>query len=155
MGELERTLIWRVDSHFRLLGDLAAHLRHCRRRGVEICSNQVAPFLGIELRGNAGRIHQIAKRNREIAALADSRRQIRSLCQKSEPSTKLDDGENSRSGKRAGYDPGRQSVIAIPPTVNVEAIRKSAMDETMTQNSGRRLGRYDNAKAVQILGNVG
>jgi hypothetical protein len=66
-----------------------------------------------------------------------------------------DDGENSRSGKRAGYDPGRQSVIAIPPTVNLEAIRKSAMDETMTQNSGRRLGRHDNAKAVQILGNVG
>ena len=31
-----------------LLGDIAAHLRHRRRSGVEISANQVAPFLGIE-----------------------------------------------------------------------------------------------------------
>ena len=33
-----------------LLGDMAAHLRHRRRSGVEIGADQVAPLLGIELR---------------------------------------------------------------------------------------------------------
>ena len=47
------------------------------------------------------------------------------------------------------------SSITIPPTVNVEAIRKSAMDENDDPEFWRRLGRHDNAKAVQILGNVG
>jgi hypothetical protein len=35
----------------QLLGDVAAHLRHCRRGGVEISADEIAPFLGIELRG--------------------------------------------------------------------------------------------------------
>ena len=38
-----------------LLGDLAAHLRHRRRGGIEIGADQIAPFLGIEFRGDAGR----------------------------------------------------------------------------------------------------
>ena len=53
-----------------LLGDMAAHLGHRRRGGIEIAADKVAPFLGIELRGNAGRAHQIAEHHREIAALA-------------------------------------------------------------------------------------
>ena len=40
----------------KLLADLSAHLRHCRRGGVEICSNQIAPFLSIKSRGYAGRV---------------------------------------------------------------------------------------------------
>ena len=53
-----------------LLGDMAAHLRHRRRGGIEIGADEIAPLLGIELRGNAGRTHQIAEHHREIAALA-------------------------------------------------------------------------------------
>ena len=30
-----------------LLGDFAAYLRHCRRGGAEISTNQIAPFLGV------------------------------------------------------------------------------------------------------------
>ena len=55
-----------------LLGDMAAHLRHRRRGGIEIGADQIAPLLGIEPCGNAGRIHQIAEHHREIAALAGS-----------------------------------------------------------------------------------
>ena len=55
-----------------LLGDMAAHLRHRRRSGIEIGADKVAPFLGIELRGNPGRADQIAEHHGEIAALADS-----------------------------------------------------------------------------------
>ena len=53
-----------------LLGDMAAHLVDRRRSGVEIGADEVAPLLGIELRGNAGRADQIAEHHREIAALA-------------------------------------------------------------------------------------
>ena len=53
-----------------LLGDMAAHLRHRRRSGIEISADQVAPLLGIELRGNAGRADEIAEHHREIAAFA-------------------------------------------------------------------------------------
>ena len=38
-----------------LLGDLAAQFRHCRRCGIKIGSDEIAPFLGIEFRGYAGR----------------------------------------------------------------------------------------------------
>jgi len=41
----------------QLPGDVAAHPRHRRRGGVEISADQIAPFLVIELRGNAGRTH--------------------------------------------------------------------------------------------------
>ena len=53
-----------------LLGDMAAHFCDRRRGGIEIGADEVAPLLGIELRGNAGRTHQIAEHHREIAALA-------------------------------------------------------------------------------------
>ena len=52
-----------------LLGDVAAHLRHRRRSGIEISADQIAPLLGVELRGNAGRADKIAEHHREIAAL--------------------------------------------------------------------------------------
>ena len=53
-----------------LLGDMAAHLRHRRRGGIEIGADEIAPLLGIKLRGNAGRAHQITEHHREVAALA-------------------------------------------------------------------------------------
>ena len=52
-----------------LLGDMPAHLRHRRRGGIEIGADEIAPFLGVEPRGDAGRIHQIAEHHREIAPL--------------------------------------------------------------------------------------
>ena len=63
-----------------LLGDLAAHFRHCRRSGIEIGADEVAPFLGVEPRGDAGRIHQIAEHHRDMAAFAGSFRSF-SCCQ--------------------------------------------------------------------------
>jgi len=44
-----------LATRAELLGDLAAHLGDCRRGGIEISPDQIAPFLGIELRGNLGR----------------------------------------------------------------------------------------------------
>jgi hypothetical protein len=41
----------------QLLGDLAAHLHHSRRSGVEISAHQIAPLLGVEASSYAGRIH--------------------------------------------------------------------------------------------------
>jgi hypothetical protein len=60
----------RHQSVAELLGDFAAHFRDRRRGHVEIGGNHVAPFLGIAPCHNAGRIHQIAKHDCEIAALA-------------------------------------------------------------------------------------
>jgi hypothetical protein len=54
-----------------LLGDFATHLRHCRRRGIEISANQIAPFFSVELRGDTRRIHQIAEHRRDVPALAN------------------------------------------------------------------------------------
>jgi hypothetical protein len=51
---------------------MAAHLRHRRRGGVKIGADEVAPFLGIELRRNAARADQIAEHDREITPLAGS-----------------------------------------------------------------------------------
>ena len=48
---------------------MAAHLCN-RRRGER--GPQVAPLLGIELRGNASRVHKIAEHHREMAALSGS-----------------------------------------------------------------------------------
>ena len=53
-----------------LLRHMTAHLRHRRRGGIEIGADEVAPLLGIELRGNAGRTDQIAEHHREVAPLA-------------------------------------------------------------------------------------
>jgi len=52
-----------------LLGDMPAHLRHRRRGSIEIGADEIAPFLGVEPRGDAGRIHQIAEHHGEIAPL--------------------------------------------------------------------------------------
>ena len=54
----------RHQSIAQFLGDLAAHFHYRRRSRVEIGTDQVAPLLGIELGGNAGRTHQIAEHNR-------------------------------------------------------------------------------------------
>jgi hypothetical protein len=53
-----------------LLGDFATHLRHRRRSRVEISSHKVAPYLGVEPCGDAGRVRQIAKHHRHMPALA-------------------------------------------------------------------------------------
>ena len=50
---------------------MAAHLRHRRRGGIEIRADEVAPFLGIEFGGDAGRADQVAEHDGEIAPLAD------------------------------------------------------------------------------------
>ena len=49
---------------------MAAHLRNRHRRVVEVSVHEVTPLLGIEPRRNAGRIHQVAEQNREVAAFA-------------------------------------------------------------------------------------
>jgi hypothetical protein len=66
----ERIAEQRQKPVAELLRHMAAHLRHCRRCGVKIGADEVAPLLGIELRGNAGRADQIAEHNREITPLA-------------------------------------------------------------------------------------
>ena len=58
------------QSVAQLLGDVAAHFAHRRRGGVEIGADQVAPFLCIKLRGNAGRADEVAEHHSEIAPLA-------------------------------------------------------------------------------------
>jgi hypothetical protein len=45
------------------------HLGDRRRGGVEIGADEIAPFLGVELSGNAGRADEIAEHHREIAPL--------------------------------------------------------------------------------------
>jgi hypothetical protein len=50
---------------------MAAHFGNRGGSGIEISADQIAPFLGIELRGNRRRADQIAEHDREIAALAD------------------------------------------------------------------------------------
>ena len=56
-----------VAEFFR---DVTAHFGDRSGGGVEIGADQVAPFLGIELRGDRGRADQIAEHHCEIAALA-------------------------------------------------------------------------------------
>src|SRR5215467_15746582 len=50
---------------------MAAHLHHRRRGSIEVGADQIAPVLGVELSGNAGRTHQIAEHDGQIAALAN------------------------------------------------------------------------------------
>ena len=40
----------RHDAVAEFLGDMAAHFLDCRRCGIEIGADQVAPVLGVELR---------------------------------------------------------------------------------------------------------
>jgi hypothetical protein len=47
---------------------MAAHLRHRRRRGVEINADQIAPVFGIEPCRDAGRTHEIAEHHRNVPA---------------------------------------------------------------------------------------
>ena len=54
------------------LGDFAAHFHDRSRSGIDICPDQVAPFLGIESCRDAGRIHQIAEHDRDMPAFAGS-----------------------------------------------------------------------------------
>jgi hypothetical protein len=53
----ERIAEQRHQPVAELFCHMAAHLRHRRGGVVEISVHEIAPFLGIELRGNAGRIH--------------------------------------------------------------------------------------------------
>jgi hypothetical protein len=43
---------------------------HVWAGSVDIDANQVTPFFSVELRGDTGRIHQIAKYHRDMPALA-------------------------------------------------------------------------------------
>ena len=98
----------------QLFGDVAAHLRHRRRGGIEIGADQIAPLLGIKLRGNAGRTHQIAEHHREVAAL--SRTKLRRLR-----------GGNIRSWR--GYCVNgscRQSVTAFQAELGTRRVRVAA-----------------------------
>ena len=82
----------RHQSAPELLGDLPAHLRYCRRGGIEIRVNQIAPLLDIELGPNVGRIDQIAKHHSDMVALAGLFRDpYRLFCC------------NRRSGRRLGH----------------------------------------------------
>ena len=54
------------------LGDMTTHFGDGSRRGIEISADQVAPLLGIKLRGNRGRTDQVAEHDGEIATLAHS-----------------------------------------------------------------------------------
>src|ERR1700746_2385131 len=49
---------------------MAAHLGHRGAGGIEISADEVAPLLGIELRGNASRANEVTEHHRDIAALA-------------------------------------------------------------------------------------
>ena len=104
-----------------LLGDLAAHFRHRRRGGIEIGADQVAPLLGIELRGNASRIHQIAEHHREIPALAGWARPRRRLMASSRRS-------GSAPVRRAGPRTGAAS--ALPNSAIARNILRRCPSET-------------------------
>jgi hypothetical protein len=51
------------------IGDVTSHFRNRGRSGVKIGPDEITPLLGVELRGNPGRTHQVAEQHREIAAL--------------------------------------------------------------------------------------
>ena len=55
----------------QFFGDVAAHLRHCCRGGIQIRADQIAPVLGIKPRRDAGRTHKIAEHHRDMSALAN------------------------------------------------------------------------------------
>ena len=44
-----------------LLGDLSAHLHHCRRSRIEISADKVPPLFSVQLRGDPRRIHEITE----------------------------------------------------------------------------------------------
>jgi hypothetical protein len=46
----------------QFFGDVAAHLSHRRRRGVQIRADQITPVLGIEAGRDAGRPHKVAEK---------------------------------------------------------------------------------------------
>ena len=55
----------------QFFGDVAAHLRHCGRGGIQIRADQIAPVLGIKPRRDAGRTHKVAEHHRDMSALAN------------------------------------------------------------------------------------
>jgi hypothetical protein len=59
-----------AHRHPFFFGDVTTKLGHRRRGSIQIRADQIAPFLGIELRGNRGRADQIAEHDCEIAAFA-------------------------------------------------------------------------------------
>ena len=62
-----------VAEFFR---DMTAHFGDGSGSGIEIGADQVAPLLGIELRGNRGRSDQIAKHDGEISTFTRRRGSI-------------------------------------------------------------------------------
>jgi len=62
----------RHQSVAEFLGDMAAHLSHGFRCGIQIRADEIAPFLRVEFRGDTGRIDQIAEYHRDVTALAGS-----------------------------------------------------------------------------------
>ena len=59
----------REDAVAELFCDMATHLCDRGTSDIEIGADEVAPLLGIELRGNASRPDQVAEHHRQIAAL--------------------------------------------------------------------------------------
>ena len=60
-----------------LLQHVAAERSHGGRGGVEVTPHQIAPVLGIELRREARRAHEVAKHDRDRTALGDVSRRCR------------------------------------------------------------------------------
>jgi hypothetical protein len=57
------------DPVSEFLGDMPTHLRNGRGRRVEVAADEIAPVLGVERGGEAGRADEIAEQDREMAAL--------------------------------------------------------------------------------------
>jgi hypothetical protein len=51
-----------------LVGDFAAHFHDGGRGGVDIGTDQITPFLGVEFRRDARRVHQVAEHHRDMPA---------------------------------------------------------------------------------------
>ena len=61
----------RHDPVTQFFGDVATHLRHCCRGGVEIRADQIAPVFRIKPRRDAGRTRKITEHHRDMSALAN------------------------------------------------------------------------------------
>src|SRR5215471_14931520 len=66
----ERIAEQRHQPVAELFCHVAAHLHDRRRGSIEIGADKIAPFLGVELRGNSGRTDEIAEHHGEVAAFA-------------------------------------------------------------------------------------
>src|SRR5437667_7018384 len=61
------------DSVAQILRDMPAKALNCTGRPTMIIRDDFAPLFGIELRGEAGRVHQVAKQHRQMSPLAGDR----------------------------------------------------------------------------------